>query len=189
MPPGTALPSIVAVLSGAAHVLATDYPSEALLTAAQANLVANVPPTVRSRIAVEGHKWGDLDSPLARTQAGAFDHVLVTDALWMETQHEALRASIAHFLAPSCRAWIVAGFHTGRAVVGSFFEGCAAKGLEVERLWEVDVNGAVRAFRAKRAGETALDDKRWCVVAVLRKSMEAVAKTLEFGGTASKFGC
>ncbi|OKL60660.1 hypothetical protein UA08_04230 [Talaromyces atroroseus] len=37
------------------------------------------------------------------------------------------------------RVWIVAGFHTGRAIVAHFFETAVAMGLEIESIYERDI--------------------------------------------------
>lgn len=71
--------------------------------------------------------------------------------------------------------WVAAGFHTGRDVVASFFETAVRMGLVVERIWERDVNATneegevTREWMPYREGEA--DRARWCVVAVLRKSV------------------
>lgn len=61
----------------------------------------------------------------------------------MSGQHQAVAASMLHFLAlaADARAWLITGLHTGRANVASFLETGKEAGLEVEVAWERDVEG------------------------------------------------
>lgn len=74
-------------------------------------------------------------------------------------------------------AWVVAGFHTGREIVASFFETAVRVGLVVEEIYERDVNatgdmGEVRRnWMPVREGEDAGNRARWCVVAFLRRQI------------------
>jgi len=70
------------------------------------------------------------------------------------------------------RVWVIAGFHTGRDNVASFFDVADTVGLEIEERWEVDVEGRRREWLRDRAGQVGEDvtgRKRWLVVAVLRR--------------------
>lgn len=78
------------------------------------------------------------------------------------------------FLAPGGKVWVVAGFHTGRAVVAAFFETAAQMGLVPECIYERDLvadaedGGEIRReWKADREGEGPENRTRWCVVAVL----------------------
>ncbi|KAI0169475.1 hypothetical protein GGR52DRAFT_468451 [Hypoxylon sp. FL1284] len=187
---GTALPSVMAALLGARRVVATDYPSETVLATLRANAAANATaehaPAAGGggsvpAVEVHGHMWGDLggsavdaDASFAATHRGAFDRVLACDCLWMPWQHGALRRSVAHFLRDddaAARAWVVAGFHTGRAKMRGFLEADAlrADGLAVESVWERDCDGVERPWEWDRGHEDVSERKRWLVVAVLRK--------------------
>jgi len=67
---------------------------------------------------------------------------------------------------------VVAGFHTGRDNVASFFDVAESVGLEVEERWEVDVDGRRREWARSREGQVGEDvtgRKRWLVVAVLKR--------------------
>lgn len=91
----------------------------------------------------------------------------------MPWQHQHLLSSTAHFLKrdPSARAWVVAGFHTGRRSMRGFFDASFLRGagLEAEALWEVDCMGAERAWAWEREGEDAGEEvKRWCAVGILK---------------------
>jgi EEF1A N-terminal glycine/lysine methyltransferase len=73
------------------------------------------------------------------------------------------------------KIWIVAGFHTGRAIVASFFETAVRMGLVVEDIYERDLNaseeegGIRRDWTPLREGEGPDNRKRWCVIAILKK--------------------
>lgn len=80
------------------------------------------------------------------------------------------------FLAPDGggKVWVVAGFHTGRAVVAAFFETAAKIGLVPECIYERDLNAMTedgeevrREWKPVREGEGPHNRTRWCVVAVL----------------------
>jgi hypothetical protein len=80
------------------------------------------------------------------------------------------------------RVWIVAGFHTGRAIVASFFETAHRMGLQIEDIYERDLNaseaeeiagnGEVRRdWVPVREGEGPENRKRWSVIAVLKRKV------------------
>jgi EEF1A N-terminal glycine/lysine methyltransferase len=181
---GTALPSIMAALLGVKRAVVTDYPAPRVMDTLRRNVAHNTkssfapagapsgePPA--SRVEVEGHGWGELETTFATANQGAFDRLFVCDCLWMPWQHANLHQSIAHFLKPGSdsRAWVVAGFHTGRAKMAPFFDRqvLANVGLEVERIWERDCNGAEREWVDDRGPEDITIRKRWLVVAVLKQ--------------------
>ena len=56
---GAGLPGILAALQGAEMVVLSDYPSSSLLANLQRNVDENVPFHLQSRVAVEGHIWGE----------------------------------------------------------------------------------------------------------------------------------
>ncbi|KAI0168124.1 hypothetical protein BJ166DRAFT_248503 [Pestalotiopsis sp. NC0098] len=180
---GTALPSIMGALLGAARVVATDYPAppimEILRTNVAHNTQAGFAPAGKTapaaeEVAVEGHAWGETSSEaFAAANRGRFDRVVACDCFWMPWQHDNLRRSIAWFLRDddeTARAWLVAGFHTGRHnMVGFFDQGkLAAAGLELESIWERDVEGQERDWATERRDDG--DKKRWLAVATLRKA-------------------
>lgn len=186
---GTALPSVMAGLLGARRVAVTDYPTPPVLETLRRNVVGAVRPECappgrfalagregeegEEGLLVEGHAWGELDTDFARAHRHAFDRVLAADCLWMPWQHDNLRRSVDWFLGEGqgARAWVVAGFHTGRDKMAGFFErgALAAAGLEVESIWERDCDGRDRAWAWDRGIEDVSERKRWLVVAVLRR--------------------
>jgi predicted nicotinamide N-methyase len=177
---GTALPSIMAGLLGARRLVVTDYPAPAVLKTLRQNVMGAVKAKLapEGRFAVEevlvaGHEWGKLDTELARENRCAFDRVVAADCLWMPWQHDNLRRSIAWFLGEGedARAWVLAGFHTGRDKAGAFFkkETLAEVGLEVEHLWERDCEGEDRELSLDRGVDDLSERKRWLAVGVLKR--------------------
>lgn len=86
---GTALPSMMAALLGAASVTITDYPSPALLDTLRRNVAHNVVPANAGPraagpfchdVLVEGHAWGEMDE-FARGKRHAYDVVIAADCL------------------------------------------------------------------------------------------------------------
>ncbi|KAL7959229.1 nicotinamide N-methyltransferase [Trichoderma compactum] len=182
---GTALPSIMAGLLGAAGVVVTDYPAPAVLKTLRENVARNTKPDlapagksalVTTSILVEGHEWGVFDSSSSAfpsSHAHLADRLLVADCLWMPWQHENLRRSIGYFLkkTAAARAWVVAGFHTGRPKMAGFFDAAALRdegGVEVERMWERDCDGVEREWDGEREDDIT-ERKRWLVVCVLKR--------------------
>lgn len=193
---GTALTSTMAALLGAAEVVVTDYPSPSLLTTLRANVARNITKEnsprgyIPPKVEVLGHSWGDLEGLEGRE--GSFDLVIAADCLvsalppnnpvsthighpllthlqWMPWQHQNLLTSTSHLLkrSPSSRAWVIAGFHTGRPNMRGFFDASFlhSAGLEAEHLYEVDCMGVEREWVWEREGE---DLRRWCVVGILK---------------------
>ncbi|CRG85740.1 hypothetical protein PISL3812_02762 [Talaromyces islandicus] len=176
---GAGLPSVISALSSASHVTITDHPSSpAFLGAIEYNIRANVPSWQRESIVSTPHEWGALDSQFARDNKGRFSRIIAADCLWMIDQHENLARTLQWFLDSSRgRAWVVAGLHTGRAVVAHFFEMAVTLGLEIEGIYECDINNTDedqgerrREWAAVREDEGLENRKRWCVVAVLKRA-------------------
>lgn len=187
---GTALPSIMAGLLGAKSVTVTDYPAPAVMKTLRDNVARNIKPEfaplpadsssnlpVTTDITVEGHEWGVFESssssPFPASHAHVADRLFVADCLWMPWQHANLRRSINHFLkkTSSARAWVVAGFHTGRAKMAGFYDAEALReegGVEIERIWERDCDGVEREWDVEREDDITVR-KRWLVVAVLKR--------------------
>lgn len=79
--------------------------------------------------------------------------------------------SINWFMAPTGRALVVAGFHSGRAKMAGFFDEAALweEGLCVESIWERNAEGIEREWAADRGVEDVTGRKRWLACAVLKK--------------------
>jgi hypothetical protein len=69
------------------------------------------------------------------------------------------------------KAWVVAGFHTGRAKMRGFYEESALMeaGLEIEKIWERNADGAEREWVVDRGIEDVTERKRWLVIGILRR--------------------
>ncbi|KAL4906615.1 hypothetical protein BDW74DRAFT_135703 [Aspergillus multicolor] len=182
---GAGLSSIIAALTGASKVTITDHPSSPALTAGGAlsfNVKHNIP---LGNCAVEicPHEWGTLASdPWALSNRGLYTRIIAADCYWMRSQHENLVRTMKWFLAPEGKVWVVAGFHTGREIVAEFFETAVSLGLEIESIYERDVNSSVddggevrREWVNVREGEGPENRRRWCAVAVLRHAPSATA--------------
>lgn len=176
---GTGLSGIVAARAGAQEVIITDYPAPEVLANIKTNVTKNVPtakPTTETgaptSCSVHGHEWGELSESdsFVQEHKGSFDIILVADCLWMPWQHENLMKSISWFLKPTGKAWVVAGFHTGRAKMSNFFiaETLASHNLEIESITERDPDGEERKWVFDRGIEDVTVRKRWLVVAVLK---------------------
>ena len=74
-------------------------------------------------------------------------------------------------LEDEARIWVIAGFHTGRAKLAGFFDVAAEEGLEVEHIWERNVDGVEREWAKERDGgaEDVTGRMKWLVVAILRR--------------------
>jgi len=175
---GTGLAGIVAALMGARDVVVSDYPAPEVLANIRTNVEGNVPPSgakSRRRIAEEvevvGHEWGVLDDAFSRRNKEAFGRLLVADCLWMPWQHMNLLRSIRWFLMEGGKAWVVAGFHTGREKMIGFYDEKALRetGLEVEKIWERSAEGVEREWVTDRGIEDVTERKRWLVIAILRR--------------------
>ncbi|PBP19610.1 nicotinamide N-methyltransferase [Diplocarpon rosae] len=172
---GTGLAGIAASLEGAEKVVISDYPAPEVLKNLHANVERNITPrSSRSprTVEVQGHEWGVLDDEFSAQNKGSFGRLLVADCLWMPWQHGNLLKSIQWFLKEGDgRAWVVAGFHTGREKMRGFYEKSALKkaGLEIERIWERNAEGHEREWIEDRGIEDVTERKRWLVVGILKK--------------------
>jgi predicted nicotinamide N-methyase len=181
---GTALPSIMAGLLGARRVVVTDYPAPAIMSTLKDNVVKNIRPDFVPReisadlpeIQVYGHEWGVLNSsdPICSGNKHSFDRIFVCDCLWMPEQHTNLHRSISYFLRADAkaRAWVIAGFHTGRQKLRSFFDATAlaTEGMEIDAIWERECNGNERLWTDEGEEEDKTLRKRWLVVASLKRT-------------------
>jgi hypothetical protein len=161
---------ITSALAGGGEVVLSDYPSQKVLVNLGVNVERNIPQDLRTeaKVAVQGHEWGILTDEFSKANARHFTRILCADCLWMDTTHFGLAQSIEHFLSDKegARAWVIAGFHTGRAKLVSFFDIIIQAGLEVERIWERDADGNDRNWERDREDQ---ERNRWMVVAILKR--------------------
>ncbi|KAF2231336.1 hypothetical protein EV356DRAFT_525983 [Viridothelium virens] len=179
---GCGLPGIVATLAGATEVKLSDYPSPSTFRALHHNIATNVPVSLQSGISAAPHVWGDFftssrsrfplssSCTLSASQPRHYTRVLAADTYWLQSQHANLARSMLHFLAMEERARVlmIAGFHTGRKVLGRWFETAKKEGLDVEVAWEESGDGAVREWMVGRQ-EGFEEEKKWMVLAVLKR--------------------
>ena len=151
----------------------SDYPAAAALANLRRNTKRAIPDDLQSVYHVEGHEWGILDSCFAQENEHRFDRILAADCYWMPSQHCNLVQSMLHFLTtrPEGRVFAIAGFHTGRAKLAPFFDMAEEEGLEVEDIYEEDVEGTKREWRNQRddGREDHTERKRWLAIARLRR--------------------
>ena len=171
---------IVSVLAGAEEVVLSDYPSPAILANTRANVERNVPEEQQQKLTVRGHEWGVLTDDFSKAYANHFSRILCADCLWMDGEHYSLAQSMEHFLShkEDARVWVIAGFHTGRAKLVSFFDIAAQAGLETERIWERDADGNEREWERERNGgqEDATGRNKWLVVGILKRKQAVSAE-------------
>ena len=128
---------------------------------------------MQATVKVFGHEWGKLEGDGNSQQAHRYTRIIATDTLWIKSQHENLRNSMAFFLDLDIRARIIitAGFHTGRTIVASFFDKKFLNdaGLVVDDITEVDVDGRKRHWMGAEYIESLSERERWHVLAVLKR--------------------
>ncbi|OOF95978.1 hypothetical protein ASPCADRAFT_48037 [Aspergillus carbonarius ITEM 5010] len=185
---GAALPSVVCALAQASAITVTDHPSSPALSGAIGfNMTYNVrnpKNSASTNVTIQPHEWGTLETdPWAVQNKGCFTRIIAADCYWMRSQHENLVRTMRWFLAPGGRVWVVASFHTGRAIVAGFFETALQMGLEIEQIYERDLSSAQedgsevrREWMSEREGEGPENRKRWCAVALLKRGGEEAVK-------------
>jgi nicotinamide N-methyltransferase len=173
---GTGLAGLVAGLAGAQDVVISDYPAPEVLENIRSNVRANIGPRREkdpgiAEVRVEGHEWGVLTDPFSVRCKESFDTLLVADCLWMPWQHANLLRSIRWFLKEDGRAWVIAGFHTGREKMRGFYEESAVSeaGLVIEKIWERNAEGWDRDWVTDRGVEDVTERKRWLVIGILKR--------------------
>ncbi|KAL9084429.1 MAG: hypothetical protein Q9165_008067 [Trypethelium subeluteriae] len=163
------------------QVKLSDYPSPSTFRALQHNITTNVPVSLQPRISTAPHVWGDFfTSPrspipissncaLSASRPRYYTRILAADTYWLPSQHTNLARSMLHFLAAEegARVLMIAGFHTGRKIVGKWFKTAEKEGLDVEAAWEENGNGAVREWIAER--QEGFEEKQWMVLGVLKR--------------------
>ncbi|KAH7341766.1 putative methyltransferase-domain-containing protein [Rhizoctonia solani] len=161
------LPGIVAAFGDPndrpERVVLSDYPDKGILARLRENVDSNQG-TSRVQVDVEGHAWGSTTGLNAK-----FDVVLAADVLWMENMHEALCDTLDRVLAPSGKVHIVAGLHTGRHIITSFFTTAKKHHLQPSELYQIQISEpSVRhEWTDSVEGESMHERRGWLVVAVL----------------------
>ncbi|KAF2101371.1 hypothetical protein NA57DRAFT_34803 [Rhizodiscina lignyota] len=173
---GAGLAGIMALLMQAEEVVLSDYPAPTILETLRQNIAGNVPNGLQAekRVQVQGHTWGELDTAFATAKTHHFTRVLAADCLWMSYEHANLVKSMSHFLSldTKARVHVIAGFHTGRAKVASFFQDVlSATDLIIESIWECNTDGRRRAWDASRPEDDSGERKKWLIVAVLKRGV------------------
>jgi hypothetical protein len=154
-------------------VVISDYPAPVVLTNVRSNAKKAIPVTLESSYRIEGHEWGELTTEFAKVYQHHFDRILAADCFWMPSQHFSLVSSMLHFLTlEGCgRVFAIAGFHTGRAKLASFFDVAVEEGLELEEIYEENADGLRREWLKERDGgfEDHNERKKWLVIAILKR--------------------
>ncbi|KAG9098268.1 hypothetical protein FS749_004255 [Ceratobasidium sp. UAMH 11750] len=168
------LPGLVAAFGSRAEplsVVLSDYPDPGILKQLEENVEANRGDS-RVRVEVRGHCWGIGDA-LAELGGRRFDVVMAADVLWKEEMHKALCQTLDRVLVlgQEGRVHIVAGLHTGRAVLSGFVSHARHVGFEVGDIYEVSAGArdVQREWAEVREGETVGERRGWLVVAVLKR--------------------
>lgn len=164
---GAGLPSIlIAKAYPHIRVVASDFPDPLLIRTLRENVMRN---DASRNCAIVPHAWGATDSsPLLPTA----DIILAADTLWNQEVHAALLRTICAVLARTCvaRAHLVAGLHTGRYTLDSFFRAAREAGLMLIEAVEREVKGnGRREWDVRRAeSEDERERRRWVVWSVLK---------------------
>lgn len=160
------LPSILIAKSHPlVHVVASDFPDPLLIHTLRENVVRN---QASRNCSVVPHAWGTDPSALLP----AADVILAADTLWNSEHHGALLRTTCAVLArtPAARAYFVAGMHTGRYTLDSFFRKAGEAGLALVEASEREVQGeGRREWDVRRAeSEDERERRRWLVWSVFR---------------------
>lgn len=171
---GTGAASIIATLAGADSTAITDFPAPEVLATLRTNVARNIETAEKRYVTViHGHEWGVVTDYFSVANAKRFTRILSAGWLWMTGEHLSLIQSMLHFLSvePNARVWVVAGFHTGRAAVASFFDVASNAGLEAEKIWQRDINGNEREWLSEKDGrrKDVIERSKWHVIAILRR--------------------
>lgn len=110
------LPSLVALSLGAKHVVATDYPSPAVIENLMRNLTSHCTSlsTASPSFKVLSHIWGDeasMSEILSANNGEGFDIALAAECLWRHELHSDLAVSLYRSLRLGGRALISFSHH------------------------------------------------------------------------------
>ncbi|KAH9975961.1 hypothetical protein BGW80DRAFT_1168755, partial [Lactifluus volemus] len=164
---GAGLPSIlIAKAYPHIRVLASDFPDPLLIRTLKQNLTRN---DVSRNCTVVPHAWGTADTTPLLPSA---DVVLAADTLWNPELHAALLQTICAVLSRThtARAHIVAGLHSGRYTLESFFRAARGAGLVLVEVVGREVQGdGRREWDVRRAeSEDERERRRWVIWSVLK---------------------
>jgi EEF1A N-terminal glycine/lysine methyltransferase len=164
---GAGLPSIlIAKAYPHIRVVASDFPDPLLIRTLNENVTRN---DVSRNCVVVPHAWGTADTTSLLPPA---DVVLAADTLWNPELHAALLHTICAVLARTrtARAHIVAGLHSGRYTLESFFRAARGAGLVLVEVVEREVQGdGRREWDVRRAeSEDERERRRWVIWSVLK---------------------
>lgn len=176
---GAGLPSIfIAKKYPHAMVTCSDYPDETLIRTLEENVKRN---DVEDRCRVVPYAWGSDTAPLLQSQNAdsdpipGFDVVIAADTLWDRDTHQILIRSLQNSLkrCPHARIYLVAGLHTGRYVIHTFYKRILGAGLLAEEFKERRVDASKeyqREWWPRRANDAEDEPtrRRWVVWAVFK---------------------
>lgn len=161
----------------------SDYDDPLLTGNLQKNISLAFPSAPPLHITCFPHIWGTPIPPFI----DGFDLVLLADTLYSSSTHVALLDSLSKLLAPGnpdAMIHIVAGLHTGRAVVRAFLDKAFERGFEMAgseldgwEEWRCDEGGKgerrewgwdLESDRIGNAEEDIAERNRWVVRGSLR---------------------
>ncbi|PKI83565.1 nicotinamide N-methyltransferase [Malassezia vespertilionis] len=148
---GVGLPALTAALCASpTKVVVTDYDDDDVINALRCNVrrTLDANPTMHpSPISIYPHTWGNaMDDVLdllpcsASDPSPRFDVLLLADCIWERFAHASLLKSITGLLArrADARVYMVAGLHTGRAVLLQFLRRMLDAGFVLVSLPHLD---------------------------------------------------
>ncbi|EME32050.1 Protein N-methyltransferase NNT1 [Galdieria sulphuraria] len=109
---GAAVPSLMAALRGASHVLITDYPDKELVENIKYNVTEYLPMEIQKNVKVEPFQWGD-SMFLVRYQREecCFDKIFLADLISNHYAHHKLLLSCKQLLKPDGIAYVCFSHH------------------------------------------------------------------------------
>jgi len=149
----------------------SDYPSKRLIMALERNVEVCLPLDVQSRVDVIPFEWGTDNTALSCESPNGYDLILAGDMLWMSEQHRNLALSMSQLLRKDkhARILVVAGFHTGRVKMRTFFPIAASFALvPAVPILEINADGSSRPWEYERGAEDFSERNRWMVLCWLK---------------------
>ncbi|KAJ3561319.1 hypothetical protein NP233_g10266 [Leucocoprinus birnbaumii] len=138
---GGALPSIIAVLSGASKAVVTDYPDAPLIDNIRHNITENVSSSLRDRICVKGYIWGQDVQPLLDLLSPAntgFDVIILSDLIFNHSQHDALLNTCERSISDHPSACVLVFYSHHRPHLAhrdmEFFEKARSRGWKTDEI-------------------------------------------------------